>query len=76
MQILETLWLNITSLIEEFVIKRTDFTAGGPDALRLVVPLVGIGLIVVIGRGGGRTARYVAFTAVCGAAFYFLLRVL
>ena len=76
MQIIETLWLNAANLIEQVLIKRTVFTAGVPDALRVVVPLVLIGLIVAIGRAVFRTARYVAFTAVCGAAFYFLLRAL
>ena len=68
--------MNATNLIEQFVIKRTDFSGGVADALRLVLPLVFVGLIVAIGRVVFRTARYLAFTAVCGAAFYFLLRVL
>lgn len=76
MHLIETLWLNALNLVEQDIVRRTYLSANPPSAFRVVAPLVFIGMLATVSRAVFRTARYVAFTAVCGAAFYFLLRTL
>ena len=76
MHLVETLWLNALDLVEQGIVRRTYLSATRLSALQGVVPLVVIGVLAAISRAVLRMARYVAFVAVCGSPFYFLLRTL
>ncbi len=74
MHLLEAIWLNTLNLIEQAIIRRTYLNATPPSILLVVGPLVLLGVLSTVSRAVFRAVRYVVFTAVCGAAFYFLLR--
>ncbi len=76
MHFVEMLWINILNLVEQAIVKRTYLDATPPSVMLVIAPLVAIGVLLCVGRFVFRTVKYVAFTAVCGAAFYFLLRTL
>ena len=76
MHFLDTLWMNILNLVEQAIVRRTYFSAEPPSGMMVIAPVVAIGILLCISRFVFRMVRYVAFTAVCGAAFYFLLRTL
>tara|TARA_B100001964_G_scaffold33283_1_gene35233 strand:- start:793 stop:1098 length:306 start_codon:yes stop_codon:yes gene_type:complete len=76
MGFLEEFWMKALNLVEQGIVRSTYLSAAPPNAMRVVAPLVVIGLLSAVSRTVFRAAHYVAFTAVCGAAFYFLLRTL
>ncbi len=76
MYLMENLWFSALNQVERAIVRRTYLSATQPSTLRVVAPLVIIGVLTSVSRAVFRTARYVAFTAVCGASFYFLLRTL
>ena len=76
MHFVEMLWMNMLNLVEQAIVKRTYLDAIPPSGMPVLAPLVAIGILLCVSRFVFRTVRYVAFTAVCGAAFYFLLRTL
>ncbi len=76
MQFLEDFWMKALNFVEQGIVRDTYLSATPPSVMRVVVPLVVIGVLSTVSSAVFRAARYVAFTAVCGAAFYFLLRTL
>ena len=76
MNLIETLWLNAINSVEQNIVRRTYLSSNPPSAFRVIAPLVFIGVLTTVSCAVFRAARYVAFTAVCGAAFYVLLRTL